>query len=151
MFRKRLFSVLAALVLGFGGVAAANVQAPDEAEAAIGHCWSGWACAWRDADFYTLGVPGLSMCPFQYSYEFGLTYPTYSYTYWPCNDSATSIYNNGNYQAVWWYDSWYGSRAYTGLILQGIKSKIADLTDSGGHNDEISAGYFFNFRGTSLG
>lgn len=132
--------------VGVLGVAVAGlaIAAPAHADT-VTQCRAGYACVWGDGEYKTLGDPGRLTGWFSELDDFsGLSYGNNFTPYVEVNDSATSVYNNGNTTTNWYYlDS--NQRGFGFRVP--IHSGDAALSNSvgvapGGFNDRLSSGVF---------
>lgn len=121
----------AALVVG---VAALALAVP--AQAATSNCASGAACIWEDSGHVTNGI-GANLVAFQ-NYIPNYTLWSYSSTTISANDSASSLYNNGNVSCAYFYQNASG----TGWSIKFTRQSGSTNLTANGANDEISSGYF---------
>jgi hypothetical protein len=134
----------AALVMstvGLGMVAAAPAQA------ATSDCPSGRSCTWKDSSYVTDGRGGDRLAFQQNLVNFGNGY-FYSVGasgfYNNANDSASSVFNNGNScRSAYYKDAGYGTLAFS------LATKVGDANlgnnvgqAPGGWNDNLSSGQF---------
>ncbi len=127
--------VIAALV-GILGATPAN--------AAAGDCPSGDACIWREAAYVT-GTNGRDYIRFAQSI----------YNYIPQtyrdggsgNDTADSVYNNGRYESVRFYEHWFHGGQYFTLTKGTGDNNLNNTTGAVAQNwhDRVSSGYFASF------
>lgn len=127
-----------------GGAAAAVIVAATSllaapAQAATSNCPSGAACIWKDLSWQTNGIDA-AYVGFQ-MYIPNYTSWTYNGTAYGANDTATSLYNNGNMSTVTWYRD--ANKGGWGMSWS-IKTGDPDLRDNGA-NDAISSGYFAGY------
>ncbi|WP_348789059.1 hypothetical protein [Leifsonia sp. NPDC080035] len=141
---KFLKKALAAAV-ATGGIAALSLATAAPASAAASNCPSGFSCHWSDANYVTQGSGGWYVAFTSYASDFQLYYyGSYSGEVnipgkIGANDSASSIYNNGNSCTSGYYrDARYGTLA----IRTTKKTGWANLAVSGGYNDDLSSGQF---------
>jgi len=134
MKRRNIVTALSAIAVVVGSVVVAS-------PASALTCSSGSACSWGDSQYKTAGGEG-NQVAFRYYI------PNYSgWTYngnGNANDSASSVYNNGNTDTVYWYDD---SSARTYAFRMATKNGDQNLNDAlgtapAGHNDKLSSGYF---------
>lgn len=132
---KRSFSALTVTaVLG-----TATLLSAPAASAAAGHCPSGAACIWEDAGWVTNGV-GRNYVAFQRKIpDYSLWH--YNSTNISANDSASSLYNNGNLKAV----RFYVDKNKGGDSVCFPKQQGSDNLTRNAVNDQLSSGYFNGF------
>jgi len=132
---KRSFSALA-VTAALG--AAALLSAP-AASAAASNCPVKFACIWADSGWVTNGVG---------SYYVGFQRKIPNYARWhynstsiSANDSASSLYNNGNLSTAMFYVN-----ANRGGPAISFPKKTGSVNLSiNGVNDQLSSGYFAGF------
>ncbi len=123
------------------------------ASAAVSDCPSGATCIWRDANYQTAGVGSRRVQYYSHIGNFGF------WDYGPsavsgmipwgnANDSASSVYNNGNYERSYLFEH-ANEKGRRWTLLK--KTGDANLSDSSGHvvgaNDILSSGYFESMVG----
>lgn len=149
MRRSALLAAVGCLTVG-GGVLAIAVPANAAAPA---NCASGYACWWGDSGYLTSGstknvhyeydIPDFQKWNYGQTTQFALG---------DSNDSASSVYNNGNTDTTYWYtDANEGGYHFT----LPIKDGDSDLNNSTGavgpgFNDDLSSAYFYSCLTPSL-
>ena len=131
---------LAAVVVA-GGIAALSLVSAAPASAAASDCPSGYSCHWADANYVTQGNGGWRVAFESFASNFQVFYyGSYSgQAGVGANDSASSIYNNGNSCTSGYYrDAGYGTLA----LRTTKKTGWSNLSVSGGYNDDLSSGQF---------
>lgn len=135
-------STLAASLLAVAAVAGIATVGAAPANAATSNCASGAACFWEDSNYVTNGQ-GDALLGFQnYFANFGTK--NYLKTSLSGNDSASSVYNNGNVSTVRFYqDINYSGYSFTLSIKTGDGNLGNDNGNAGaGFNDRLSSGRF---------
>ncbi|MCG2799599.1 MAG: peptidase inhibitor family I36 protein [Cellulomonas sp.] len=121
------------------GVAASAVFMAAPAQAATSNCPSGAACIWGDSGYVTANQ-GAAYVAFQ-KYIPNYSLWTYNTTTYGANDSASSVYNNGNLSTV----TFYRDANKGGWSVSWAKKTGDSNLSTNGVNDEISSGYFAGF------
>jgi hypothetical protein len=142
MIKKTLAAVAVAAFAALGTV----VATPTPANAALSNCGSGYTCIWRDANL-TTGSGGGAKYVRLAAYIPNLGQWSYSGTSINANDSASSLYNHGNYDRVYFYDGtskagyvgWNDKNTYWNNLSSARRG--TNMT----WNDAISSIYFASF------
>ena len=141
-----LGALLSVVAIGVGTV---GLAAPANA-AAPASCDAGTACFWKDTAYksggdanlnmwYEHDLPNFQHWNYGHSEAFLLTGNT--------NDSASSIYNNGNTDTTYWYtDANRGGYYFTLPIKEGDNNlaNSAGAVDTNAYNDQLSSAYFYS-------
>lgn len=124
----------AAAAAGIATAIALTAAAP--ASAATSDCASGYFCLWRDSNYQT-GSDGTHLYKFFYYYT-NFTNVTYSGTAYSVNDSASSVYNNGNSSSASIFQHASGGGWEINYATKTGQANLGTV----GANDEASSGYF---------
>ncbi len=136
---KRLAATATALAIMSGALLSV---AP--ANAAAQTCPSGYSCTWGDRYYLTSGLTSARFAFYQKHEDMGLGSPHYPGTSVLVDNTATSVYNNGNSEWVYYYR--YANKG-TLLLSMNIKTGYDQLNvQVPGANDRISSGYFASFN-----
>ncbi len=114
------------------------------AHAAASDCPSGSACIWREASYVT-GSSGTNYLSFS---QYQANYVSVQYRDRVSgNDTADSVYNNGNYESTRWYEHWFHGGSYFTLPRKVGDSDLNNTTGAVASNwhDRISSAYFASF------
>jgi len=136
LFVGRKITLVIALATGIA-------MLPSVASAAPSYCDSGYACYWKDAAYKSDGY-GSHVVAFQW--YIGTFYSHYydDYTIYHSDNTATSLWNNGNTFGTYWYDgsSFTGPSFYVPRARGDSYLGDSGITAPGGHNDKLSSACF---------
>ena len=143
MVKKTLAAIGVAALAALGTVAVA----PTSANAALSDCASTYTCVWRDANLTTGSGGGAKYVRLQ-AYIPNLGQWNYSGTSINANDSASSLYNHGVSDRVYFYDGtsksgyvgWNDKNTYWNNLTQAQRG--TNMT----WNDAISSIYFASYN-----
>lgn len=130
------------------GVVLGGFVAAAPANADTTGCPSGYSCIWADQNYLTSG----SSTHYRKFQQWMADYHAYNYEGTSQNsaDSATSVYNNGNYEKARFFDDWHGYGSYFELPIKTGDAHLNDSTGAapGGHDNKLSSGLFQSYYGT---
>ena len=136
-----IFGVVSALAAA-GGCALSAVPA----NAAPAYCTAGSACTWGDVGYSTSGNTAASIKFTRYIPNYAEW--TYAGTQVNGAETASSIWNNGNAEAAFFYKNPNKSGASFRLAKGTGDSNMHDSSGAvpGGFQDTLSSGYFASFN-----
>lgn len=140
--RNRIFIGFVSTIIAAGGVALAAVPA----NAAPAYCPSGYSCTWGDVGYSTSGNTAANIKFTQYIPN----YAGWNYAGTNVNgaETASSIWNNGNSEAAYFYKNPNKTGAAFRLAKNTGDSNMHDSSGAvpGGFQDTLSSGYFYSFN-----
>lgn len=140
--RGRFALGAAAVLAACGGMVA--IAAP--ASAAPAYCPAGYSCTWGDTGYYTSGNSAANVKFQQYIPDYAGW--NYAGTSVPGNETASSIWNNGNTEAAYFYKNPNKGGASFRLSNGTGDPNMHDSVGAvpGGYHDTLSSGYFYSFN-----